>query len=115
MFDQETLLRYTSYAILAVVLLILLFVTSLGYFRADDFSHVSSMRFGTIDNPSSILTEAEYGRSGSHYRPLVKLFFFLNYTVSQLNPTSYFLGNIALFLITLYCLFQQPFRFVKRS
>lgn len=97
-----TTLKRVNIIIIFVTLLILLFTSSKGYFRADDFSHLLSFKYDTSKDITRVFTKAEYT---GHYRPLVKVFFFLNYSVSGLNPISYFTTSIIIFALNIYVFF----------
>jgi hypothetical protein len=94
-----TTLRRTNVIIILIVLFVLLFTVRTGFFRSDDFFHLETTKFDTVSDPITMFTEAE---RGGHYRPMVKLFFWINFVAFGLQPLGYFATTIALFLLSLY-------------
>jgi hypothetical protein len=104
MLDEATTLKRTSAIVILVALCILLLAASRGYFRADEFGHLQIVKFDVMPHPITIITESEVSLAG-HYRPMVTMFFWVNYLVFGLKPLGYFIVLIAVFLLTLYMFF----------
>lgn len=102
MLDKVTTIKRTNAIVILVALCILSFAALRGYFRADDFAHLRVNKFDVMRNPATIITEPEFG---GHYRPVVKLFFWVNYLVFGLRPLGYSVVLIAIFVLTLYMFF----------
>ena len=102
MFNRVTTLKSTSAVVSLLVLCILIVVAAKGYFRFDDFAQLWENQFKVIGNPSKIITEQGWN---GHYRPMEKLFFFVNYLLFGLKPLGYFIVLIAVFLLTQYMFF----------
>lgn len=95
-------LKRVNVIIILMILLILLFTSSKGYFFADDFSHLLQTKYVNSKEMATVFTKPDYAW---HYRPLVRVFFLLNYSASGLNPTSYFMTDIVFFLLNIYAFF----------
>jgi len=89
-------IRYLTLGVLLISVVVLVITSGRSYFRADDFSHLLSARYDTLGHLASVITRPEYA---NHYRPMVKVFYFVNYAMSGLNPASYFLSSIAVFVL----------------
>jgi hypothetical protein len=90
-------IRYLSVGVLLISVVVLLITSGRSYFRADDFSHLLSARYDTLGDLAGLITRPEYA---NHYRPLVKAFYVVNYAMSGMNPASYFLSSIAVFVLS---------------
>lgn len=99
MLDKTTTLKYTNIIVAFVVLCTMLFAATKGYFRADDFAHLETHIFEVMKDPATIITKSEFS---GHYRPMVKVFWWVSYPFFGLRPFGYFVVIIAIFLLTTF-------------
>jgi len=92
-------LKRENVIVIIIALLILLLSSLRSYFRADDFAHLLSIRYETSEDIARLVTKPEFT---GFFRPVVKLFFLVNYSISGLNAWTYIAGSVAIFVVDVY-------------
>ncbi len=110
--DRNAALKYTCLLVGLLVFGILLTAALTSDFRGDDYGHLWEHKFKVMPNPLSILTEAQFS---GHYRPMVKVFFGLNYLVFGLHAWGYTVSLVLIFWLTLLVFFYLVQRLANQT